>query len=75
MAEELRELTVRLSLSADNFSRNIKSINQQIKQAEARFKEMGAGSKTFGTSVQGLTARPDDAPRTAEHAEGERCPV
>lgn len=57
MAEELRELTVRLSLSADNFSRNIKSINQQIKQAEARFKEMGAGSKTFGTSVQGLTAR------------------
>ena len=57
MAEELRELTVRLSLSADNFSRNIKSINQQVKQAEARFKEMGAGSKTFGTSVQGLTAR------------------
>ena len=35
MAETLRELVVALSLDSSNFSRNMRTINQQIKEAEA----------------------------------------
>ena len=35
MAETLRELVVALSLDSSNFSRNMRSINQQIKEAES----------------------------------------
>ena len=35
MAETLRELVVALSLDSSNFSRNMSSINQQIKEAES----------------------------------------
>ena len=31
MSEVLRELVVALSLDSDNFSRNLRTINQQIK--------------------------------------------
>ena len=33
MAETLRELVVALSLDSSNFSRNMRSINQQIKES------------------------------------------
>ncbi len=35
MAETLRELVVALSLDSSNFSRNMRSINQQNKEAES----------------------------------------
>ena len=35
MAETLRELVVALSLDSSNFSRNTRTINQQIKEAES----------------------------------------
>ena len=35
MAETLRELVVALSLDSSNFSRNMRTINQQIKEAES----------------------------------------
>ena len=35
MAETLRELVVALSLDSSNFSRNMRYINQQIKEAES----------------------------------------
>ena len=37
MAETLRELVVALSLDSSNFSRNMRTINQQIKEAESTF--------------------------------------
>ena len=35
MAETLRELVVALSLDSSNFSRNMRTINQQNKEAES----------------------------------------
>ena len=35
MPEVLRDLVVTLSLQSDNFSRNINSINRQIREAES----------------------------------------
>ena len=35
MSETLRDLVVSLSLNSDNFTRNIKSINKQIQEAES----------------------------------------
>ena len=34
MAESLRDLVVSLSLNTDNFTRNINSVNKQIREAE-----------------------------------------
>ena len=42
MAETLRELVVALSLDSSNFSRNMRTINQQIKEAESTFRLAGA---------------------------------
>ena len=39
MAETLRELVVALSLDSSNFSRNMRTINQQIKEAESTFRQ------------------------------------
>ena len=57
MAETLRELVVRLSLESGNFSRNMKTINQQIKEAESEFRLAGAGIDNFGSTVKGTQAR------------------
>ena len=43
MSEVLRELVVSLSLDSDNFSRNMRTINKQIKEAESTFMLAGAG--------------------------------
>ena len=43
MPEVLRDLVVTLSLQSDNFSRNINSINRQIREAESSFRLAGAG--------------------------------
>ena len=50
MAETLRELVVALSLDSSNFSRNMRSINQQIKEAESTFRLAGAGVENFEPS-------------------------
>lgn len=57
MSETLRELVVSLSLDSDNFSRNIKTINQQIKEAESAFKLAGAGVENFENTTQGAQAK------------------
>jgi len=56
MSEVLRELVVALSLDSDNFSRNLRTINQQIKEAESTFKLAGAGVANFEKSIQGTEA-------------------
>ena len=55
MSETLRDLVVSLSLNSDNFSRNIKSINKQIHEAESAFRLASAGVENFETTTAGLS--------------------
>ena len=57
MAETLRELVVALSLDSSNFSRNMRSINQQIKEAESTFRLAGAGVENFEKTVAGTESK------------------
>lgn len=57
MSETLRDLVVSLSLQTDNFTRNIQSVNKQIKEAESAFKLAGAGVENFEKKSSGLAAK------------------
>lgn len=57
MSETLRDLVVSLSLQTDNFTRNIASVNKQIKEAESYFKLASAGVQNFEQNVNGLTSQ------------------
>ena len=57
MAETLRELVVSLSLQSDSFSKNIKSLQGQIQEAESRFQAAGAGVDDFAHKTDGLKAK------------------
>jgi len=54
VSETLRDLVVSLSLNSDNFTRNIKSIQKQIQEAESAFKLASAGVDNFEQTTQGL---------------------
>ena len=57
MSEYLRQLVVSLSLDSDNFARNMRTINQQIKEAESSFRLAGAGVDNFENTVQGAQSK------------------
>jgi len=57
MAETLRDLVVSLTLDSDNFSRNLRSIDQQIKEAQSVFKLAAAGVEKFDKSIAGAQAK------------------
>ena len=57
MSEVLRDLVVSLSLDGDNFSRNLTSINRQIKEADSEFKLAASGVNNFEQSVSGTQAQ------------------
>lgn len=57
MPDTLRDLVVNLSLDSDNFAKNIKSVNAQIKEAESEFKAAGAGVNNFETTLDGAQAK------------------
>ena len=57
MAETLRELVVALSLDSSNFSRNMRTINQQIKKAESTFRLAGAGVENYEKTIAGTEAK------------------
>ena len=57
MPETLRDLVVSLSLQSDNFTRNIRSVNKQIQEAESFFKLASAGVENFDKSTEGLSSR------------------
>ena len=57
MPEVLRDLVVTLSLQSDNFSRNINSINRQIREAESAFRLAGAGVQNYSQTTDGMAAR------------------
>ena len=62
MAETLRELVVALSLDSSNFSRNMRTITQQIKEAESTFRLAGAGVQNYEKTIAGTEARLDGFP-------------
>lgn len=57
MAETLRELVVALSLDSSNFSRNMRTINQQIKEAESTFRLAGAGVENYEKTIAGTETK------------------
>ena len=57
MAEILRELVVELTLDADNYTKNMRSIASQVKLAEATFKNAGAGIQGFEKTLDGMKAK------------------
>ena len=64
MSETLRDLVVSLSLNSDHFTRNIKSINKQIQEAESAFRLASAGVENFETTTTGLSAKLSTLQRT-----------
>ena len=64
MSETLRDLVVSLSLNSDNFTRNIKSINKQIQEAESAFHLASAGVENFETTTAGLSFKLSTLQRT-----------
>ncbi len=66
MAETLRELVVALSLDSSNFSRNMRTINQQIKEAEPTFRLAGAGVENYEKTIAGTEANLRDNMSTLE---------
>ena len=57
MSETLRDLVVSLSLNSDNFTRNIRSIQKQIQEAESAFKLASAGVEKFESTTAGLGSK------------------
>ena len=57
MSETLRDLVVSLSLQTDNFTRNIRSVNKQIAEAESKFKLAAAGVEGFEKTAVGLSTQ------------------
>lgn len=57
MAETLRDMVVSLSLNSDNFSANLRSINQQLKEADSQFKLAAAGVTNFENTAAGAQAQ------------------
>jgi len=73
MAETLRELVVALSLVSSNFSRNMRTINQQIKKAESTFRLAGAGVQNYEKTIAGTEAKLSDPCRPDGRCGGGRC--
>ena len=57
MSETLRDLVVSLSLQTDNFTRNIRSVNRQIAEAESSFRLAAAGVEGFERTAKGLSTQ------------------
>ncbi len=64
MSETLRDLVVSLSLNSDNFTRNVKSINRQIQEAQSAFKLAAAGVEGFEQTTTGLSSKLSTLQRT-----------
>ena len=54
---EARELTVKLSLDSNSFSRGMKMVNAQLKNVDSAFKATTAGTDKYSTRAQKATAR------------------
>lgn len=56
-AETLRDLVVSLSIDSTQFTRNLKSIDKQIREFESEFKLAGAGVKDFEKTTNGMKSK------------------
>ena len=54
---EARELTVKLSLDSNSFSRGMKMVSAQLKNVDSAFKATTAGTDKYSTRAQKATAR------------------
>ena len=63
MSETLRDLVVSLSLQTDNFTRNIKSVNKQIQEAESKFRLAAAGIEAATLEARELVCYAADKSR------------
>ena len=82
MSEALRDLVVSLSLQTDNFTRNIRSVNKQIQEAESKFRLAAAGIEGFEKTEsgyryvgQGLPTENDEAIDLTFTLEGDDTPL
>ena len=57
MAETLRELVVALLLDSSNFLRNMRTINQQIKEADSTFRMAGTGVENYEKTIAGMETK------------------
>ncbi|MGL5749880.1 MAG: phage tail tape measure protein, partial [Paraclostridium sp.] len=57
MSEEIEKLSVALALDAGSFSKQMSSINKEIKNAERDFKSAGKGVENFEKSFVGLGSK------------------
>ncbi|WP_286315884.1 phage tail tape measure protein [Romboutsia ilealis] len=57
MSEEIEKLSVALALDSGSFSKQISSINKEIKNAERNFKSAGKGVENFEKSFVGLDSK------------------
>ena len=70
MAETLRETAAALSLDASNFSRNMRTVNWQIKEAGSGFRFAGAGVENCEKTITGAESRQSHAGIEAHLAAG-----
>lgn len=54
---DIRQLTVSLLLDSTNFDKNIRLINQSLKEAESEFKLLGAGTEDFEKTLEGMRSK------------------
>lgn len=62
MSETLRDLVVSLSLNSENFTRNIRSVQKKIQEAQSSFKLASAGTD-FEQTTAGLSAKQETLKR------------
>lgn len=53
MSEILRDLVVSFYLNSDNFTRNIRSVQRQIQEAQPEFQLAAAGIQNFEQTIEG----------------------
>ena len=52
MSENIKQLTVGLSLTTDNFTQKMKVVNQQLKTLKSNYKSASADSKNFDKNAK-----------------------
>ena len=57
MTETLRELVVALLLDSSSFSRNMRTINKQIKETESTFYVVGVSVENYEKTIAGTEAK------------------
>ena len=57
MADTLRDLVVSIALQTGDFNRNVKMVQNQMKELDATFKAAGAGVDGYEKSIEGMSQK------------------